>query len=405
MANNRDIFEILTSRGIDQKDYQALLGHGGRHGKLSREELVDIIPDVEFDGPLAEEFMQSVSAAGIQVADPEELLFPDETELLDTGSLDQALLQNEASLEGFPVDDVLRIYLREATQLPLLNIAEEGELARRIERCREAHQELSLGNVTDPRHRELQNAIEEGHAAREHLIRANTRLVISIAKRYNGHGLAFSDLIQEGNIGLMRAIRHFDYRRGFKFSTYATWWVRQAISRALADQSRAIRLPAYLSDQMSRLRRTQLDLQQRLGRSPSVDELAEVMEIPAARILHMLESSTPPVSLEAPVNDDQEAVLGDLLEDTNATDPEEAVMDSMESEAVRVRLQELPSREREVLTLRYGIGGIEPLTLAKVGERLGITRERARQLELQALERLRNPEAANRKRRGPNKNV
>jgi RNA polymerase primary sigma factor len=300
------------------------------------------------------------------------------------------------------VDDVLRMYLREAAQIPLLTAAEEVELARRIELCRRAYQELGRGSVTAARERELRHIIREGEIAREHLIRANARLVVSVAKRYVGRGLPFTDLIQEGNIGLMRAIRNFDYKRGFKFSTYATWWIRQAISRAMADQSRTIRLPAYISDQVGRLRRAQLDLQQRLGRMPTNEELAEAMQMPTARIEAMLESLAQPISLEAPVSEEDEAELGDLLEDANAVNPEEAVSDSMDNAALYGQLQTLPERERRVLEMRYGLNGEEPRTLAEVGEQLGITRERARQLEMQALDRLRNPETVGRrKRRGP----
>ncbi len=237
--------------------------------------------------------------------------------------------------------------------------------------------------------------------AREHLIRANTRLVISVARRYIGRGLPITELIQEGNIGLMRAIRNFDYHRGFKFSTYATWWIRQAITRALADQSRIIRLPAYISDQIGRMRRAQLELQQRLGRAPTNEELAAAMDMPLARIEQMIESNAQPVSLEAPVSEEEEAELGDLLEDVNAPNPEEAVADSMETEEMRRRVDELPVREREIIRMRFGLGDEEPMTLAQIGERMGITRERARQLEIQAVERLRNPAAARRKRRGP----
>jgi RNA polymerase primary sigma factor len=199
----------------------------------------------------------------------------------------------------------------------------------------------------------------------------------------------------------MRAIRNFDYKRGFKFSTYATWWIRQSISRALADQSRTIRLPAYVSDQIVRMRRTQLELQQRLGRSPSNEELAAAMDMPLARIEQMIESNAQPVSLEAPVSEEDEAQLGDLLEDVNAPNPEEAAEDTMETEEIRQRLEQLPARERDIIRLRFGLGEEDPLTLAEIGERLGITRERARQLEIQALERLRNPGVARRKHRRP----
>jgi RNA polymerase primary sigma factor len=409
MPSQKDISQTLIDRGIEESAYRMLVNHGKRRGRISRDEVVDIIPDTEFDGPLIDEFVEAISNEGIAVEDaplvasdmirPEAALYEENEELVP----DTAETENNSGtvdLSGIEVDDVLRMYLREAAQTPLLTAAEEVELARRIEMCRVAYEELSHGNLSTHRQKELQRIIEEGRIAREHLIRANTRLVISVARRYIGHGLPITDLIQEGNIGLMRAIRNYDYRRGFKFSTYATWWIRQAISRALADQSRTIRLPAYISDQIGRMRRTQMEMQQRLGRTPTNEELAAAMEMPLARIEQMIESNAQPVSLEAPVSEEEEAELGDLLEDINAPNPEEAVEDTMETEEVRRRMEELPEREREIIRLRFGLGEEEPLTLAEIGERLGITRERARQLEIQAIERLRNPQAMQRRRRG-----
>jgi RNA polymerase primary sigma factor len=410
MASQRDISQTLSERGIDESTYRMLVDHGRRRGRISRDEVVDIIPDTEFDEPLIEQFIEAISNEGIAVEDvplvtvdmvnPEAPLYEENEEPVAEGEDFIEPNYGNIDLSGIEVDDVLRMYLREAAQTPLLTASEEVELARRIEMCRMAYEELSRGGLPTNRQKELQRIIEEGRIAREHLIRANTRLVISVARRYSGHGLPITDLIQEGNIGLMRAIRNFDYRRGFKFSTYATWWIRQAISRALADQSRTIRLPAYISDQIGRMRRTQTELQQRLGRAPTNDELAAAMEMPVSRIEQMIESNAQPVSLEAPVSEDQEAELGDLLEDINAPNPEEAVEDTMETEEMRRRLEELPAREREIIRLRFGLGDEEPLTLAEIGERLGITRERARQIEIQAIQRMRNPQSAQRKRRG-----
>lgn len=404
---SHDIDQTLSARGIDRSAYKMLVEHGRRQGRLSRDEVADVIPASEFDGPLTDIFVEALTEEGIAV----EAMEPGEGQagayLPEIGDAveDLAALEIEAgdiNLSGIEVDDVLSMYMREAVQIPLLSQNEEIELARRIEQCRSAYQELNKGGLPEQREKELRRIIEEGQTAREHLIRANTRLVISVARRYVGRGLPFNDLIQEGNIGLMRAIRNYDYKRGFKFSTYATWWIRQSISRAMADQSRTIRLPAYISDQVGRLRRTQLELQQRLGRAPSTDELARAMDLPPRRVAQMLESIVQPVSLEAPVSEDDEAELGEMLEDTSALDPEEAVSSLMDRESVYGRLADLPDRERLVIQLRYGLEGEEPLTLAEVGERLGITRERARQLEMQALERMRNPEAAaKRKRRGP----
>ena len=403
----REISDMLSERGIDDQTYRLLIDHGRRQGRLSREELIDVMPSIEFDEGFIDQMADAITAQGILIEEDaveQAVESFSEEELQDEGEAfaDLSTIEVEAgdiNLAGVEVDDVLRIYLREASQIPLLSHNEEQELARRIERCRRAYEELSnRTDLSEERRSELQRIIREGEMAREHLIRANTRLVISVAKKYVGRGLPFTDLIQEGNIGLMRAIRNFDYHRGFKFSTYATWWIRQAVSRALADHGRTIRLPAYMSDQIGRMRRVQLELQQRLNRPATPEELAEAMGMGVDKIEQMLSSLNQPMSLEAPITEDSEGQLGDLLEDVNAPNPEEQVMDSMMTDEMYRRLADLPPREREVIQYRFGLAGEEALTLAEVGQRMGITRERARQLEMQALDRLRNPDAKRRRR-------
>jgi RNA polymerase primary sigma factor len=396
---DHNIMESFSERGIDESTYRMLLDHGRRIGRLNRDDVIDLIPSVEFDDVFIQQVAEAVSEAGISfeesAVDTSVEAFPEEGDAVaDLSSFEMEAV--DINLTGIEVDDVLRIYLREAAQIPLLSHAEEQELARRIELCRAAYEELTKNSVDEERRQVLKGIIEEGERAREHLIRANTRLVVSVAKKYIGRGLPFSDLIQEGNIGLMRAIRNYDYKRGFKFSTYATWWIRQAVSRALADQGRTIRLPAYMSDQLGRIRRIQLQLHQNLGRQPSNEELGEALGMTPQKVGQILGSVSQPVSLEAPVSEDADAELGDMLEDVNAPNPEEMVIDSMAAEEMYKLLANLPPREQEVLRLRYGLGGEEAMTLAEVGNRLGITRERARQLEAQAIDRLRNP---NRRRR------
>jgi len=404
MSMAEEINRIMQEKGIDEDAFQLLIEHGQRQGALSRDEVIDVIPDTEFDEALTQNFIRAIRSAGIEIV--EEVEEDEETFADDEESLAELTREEfnarDIDLVGIEVDDVLAIYLQEATGVPLLTFEEEQELARRIELCRMAYEELSIGNVPERRRRQLERIIEDGRAAREHLIRANTRLVISVAKKYTGRGLALSDLIQEGNIGLMRAIRNYEYRRGLKFSTYATWWIRQGISRALADQSRTIRLPAYISDQVTRLRRTQNQLQQQLGRNATTEELSEAMDLSPDKIEAMIGSMGQPFSLEAPVGEDRDTELGDLLEDMNAPDPEEVLMDSVDSEEIYQRMAILPAREADVIRMRFGLGDEEPMTLAEVGQRLGITRERARQLEVQAIQRMRDPKAAaRRKRRGP----
>jgi RNA polymerase primary sigma factor len=382
---------------------QTLIYHGQRRGGITRADILDAVPDAEFDDGLFEAIRSRLGQAGISYAEetsreesPLER-FNDEVEALE--ALAQKLPPDEDILADIEADNMIRMYLREATRTPLLTAEQEVTLARLIENCKFAQEELNRG-VDDPqRRKELQEQIERGQQARDHLIQANARLVVSVAKHYDNNGLPLLDLIQEGNIGLMRAVRSFDYKRGFRFSTYATWYIRQSITRSLADQGRLVRIPAYLSDQIVTLRRHQTQLQQRLGRPPTIHELAETANLPPARVEQMLEVSRQPLSLQSPVGEAGEDELGEMLSDTATPDPEEAVVQTLSSEDVRRQLADLPERERELLEMRFGIAGDEPMSLAEIGQRLGISRERARQLEAQALKRLREPNG--KRRRGP----
>jgi RNA polymerase primary sigma factor len=403
-----DITRAIDEKGVDQETVQILIGHGKRQGYLTRDDVFDCIPDAEFDSDLLEAVQSALNQSGVRFIDvsPEEAEervldeFDESDETL--GEFAQLDIEPEGrDLEGIEIDNMLKLYIAEAARIPLLTGKEEVELARRIERCRTAQNELKTG-VKDPNRVErLERLVERGRQARERLIRANTRLVISVAKKYLNRGLPFLDLIQEGNIGLMRAIRNYDYRRGFKFSTYATWWIRQAITRALAEQSRTIRLPVYMSDQVNRLAREQSRLQQELGRPPTKEEVAAVLETTTEKVEQMMDVMRHPVSLQTPVGEDEEDVLGDLIEDAEALNPEEAAAQLLLNEDLQKMLETLPPRELEVLQLRYGLEGTEPLTLQQVGERMGITRERARQLEAQAIGRLRNPDAEPKRRGRP----
>ncbi len=235
----------------------------------------------------------------------------------------------------------------------------------------------------------LQQVIDDGDQAQEHLIRANSRLVISVAKKYVGRGVAFLDLIQEGNIGLIRAARKFEYKRGHKFSTYATWWIRQAVSRAVADQSRTIRVPVHMGDQINRLRRVSLTLTQELGHDPTINELAEALQTTPDKINTLMEISQRPISLETPTDEDEESEIGDFVEDTASPAPNDITDQEMLREHLAAALGKLPEREAHILQLRYGLLDGEMHTLEEVGKEIGVTRERVRQLEAQALNRLR----------------
>ncbi|MCS7248638.1 MAG: sigma-70 family RNA polymerase sigma factor [Anaerolineales bacterium] len=301
----------------------------------------------------------------------------------------------EAELEDFP-PDLLDLYLREMASVPLLSHQEEIELAQRFERGRQAQQELAKAKRKPSRKRleELQALICDGLAAREQLIKANTRLVISIARRYIGCGVPFGDLIQEGNLGLIRAVEKFEYRRGFRFSTYATWWIRQAVMRAIAVQARTIRLPVYLGDRVRRLHRVAQALEQDLGRPPTLQELAWELQEKPEKVQQVLQFSQTPLSLEDPYGEEEDAELGAFLEDETAEQPYEAVQSRMLREQVERVLATLSPREARVLRLRYGLDCGRRLTLEEVGDKFGLTRERIRQIELQALRRLRHPSCA-----------
>ncbi|PWH18064.1 MAG: RNA polymerase subunit sigma [Anaerolineae bacterium] len=297
--------------------------------------------------------------------------------------------------DHFP-DDTLDIYLREMAAVPLLSHQEEIELACRFERGKQAQLELAStkGRISKRKLAKLKALISDGLAAREHLIKANTRLVISIARRYIGCGVPLSDLIQEGNLGLIRAVEKFEYQRGFRFSTYATWWIRQAVMRAIAMQSRTIRLPVYLGDRVRQFQQAAHALEQDLGRMPTSQELASELNVPPGKVDWVLQMSQPPLSLEDPYGDEEDAEFGAFIEDEMAEQPYDAVQQLMLQEQVEQVLSTLSPREARVLRLRFGLGYPRQLTLEEVGDKFGLTRERIRQIELQALRRLRHPSRA-----------
>ncbi|MGC8827727.1 MAG: sigma-70 family RNA polymerase sigma factor, partial [Anaerolineae bacterium] len=279
----------------------------------------------------------------------------------------------------------------EMGRVPLLTPEEEVELARLLEEGRRAQRELQRNGMDPQRRAELERIVRAGEQARQKLIRANTRLVISIAKRYIGQGVALPDLIQEGNLGLMRAVERFDYRRGYRLSTYATWWIRQAISRAVSDQGRTIRLPVHMGDSIRMLYRVARQLEQELGRPATPEELAEAMHLSPERVRWMLRISRRTLSLEEPVGEEEETELGSFIEDESTPPPPETVDRTLLREKIEELLDTLPAREARVLRLRFGLHDGHYYTLEEVGRKFGLTRERIRQIEVQALNRLRHP--------------
>jgi RNA polymerase primary sigma factor len=294
-------------------------------------------------------------------------------------------------LANIDTDDMIGLYLKEVGRVPLLTAEEEVDLSQRIELGRMAREELARGGASPHRRLELRRLIEDGWLAREHLITANSRLVISVAKKYMGRGVPFLDLIQEGNIGLIRAAKKFDYRRGHKFSTYATWWIRQAVTRAIADQGRTIRVPVHMGDQINKLLRVQHQITQRLGREPSLDELAEALDVHPKKVENMIQVARRPLSLETPTDDEDDSVLADFIEDHDAAAPDDSATFNLLRQHLGEVLYNLPPREVRILQLRYGLLDGQSYTLEEVGRKMGVTRERVRQIEAQALSRLRHP--------------
>jgi len=318
-------------------------------------------------------------------------------DILEDVEIDDDVFADEdvkpADVDHIPADDVVSVYFRQMAVEPLLNAEQEVALARRIERGQKAAVYLEEhDDVPDDLVWQLKDAIADGQAAREHLARANTRLVVSFAKRYRNQGLPMSDLIQEGNVGLMKAVDKFDYTMGNRFSTYASWWIRQTITRALSQKSRTIRLPLHLSDQLRRISSASEKLEQELGRAPTYGELAHRIGVSEDKVRDAIERTPQTVALEMEIGDDNE--LGDFLEDEDTLTPDEALNDVALSEAIENTLETMVPREAEILRLRFGLGEGGPQTLEQVGKVLGLSRERIRQLERQAIQRLRQPQFA-----------
>jgi RNA polymerase primary sigma factor len=391
--------DVLINVVDEDEEYPAiarLIELGRQKSYVTIDDILQFFPDAEQDVEQLEEAFAALISAGVPYVEDETIEEPTEDELEVHGADDEesdnvAKGMSLDDLANIDTDDTIGLYLKEVSRVPLLTAEEEVELAQRIERGRMAREELARGNVNTRRRHELRRLIEDGWGAREHLITANSRLVISVAKKYMGRGVPFLDLIQEGNIGLIRATKKFDYRRGHKFSTYATWWIRQAVTRAIADQGRTIRVPVHMGDQINKLLRVQHQLTQRLGREPSVEELAEALDVPPKKVENMIQVARRPLSLETPTDDEEDSVLGDFIEDDEAPPPDETATYNLLREHLEEVLNTLPPREVRILQLRYGLLDGQAYTLEEVGRKMGVTRERVRQIEAQALSRLRHP--------------
>jgi len=386
-------------REIEDDEYSPvarLIELGRQKGYVTIDDILLFFPEAEQDVDQLEEAFAALLGAGIPYIDDATNIEPTDQELISEDEDIEEDHREDLTIEdnylaNIDTDDMIGLYLKEVGRVPLLTAEEEVYLAKRIELGRLSREELAQGKTENERRVELRFNIEDGWAAREHLITANSRLVISVAKKYMGRGVPFLDLIQEGNIGLIRAAKKFDYRRGHKFSTYATWWIRQAVTRAIADQGRTIRVPVHMGDQINKLLRIQHQLTQRLGRDPSVEELAHALDVPPKKVENMIQVARRPLSLETPTDDEEDSVLGDFIEDTDASAPDETATYNLLREHLEEVLNNLPPREVRILQLRYGLLDGQAYTLEEVGRKMGVTRERVRQIEAQALSRLRHP--------------
>lgn len=390
---DKPIISLLDDEDEEYPAIARLIELGRQKSYVTIDDILQFFPEAEQDVEQLEETFATLMSAGIPYVEDEVIHEePSDEDLLETSEeISEVKAVAADDLENIDTDDTIGLYLKEVSRVPLLNAEEEVELAQRIERGRMAREELARGNVNNRRRMELRKLIEDGWAAREHLITANSRLVISVAKKYMGRGVPFLDLIQEGNIGLIRATKKFDYRRGHKFSTYATWWIRQAVTRAIADQGRTIRVPVHMGDQINKLLRVQHQLTQRLGREPSVEELAIALDVPPKKVENMIQVARRPLSLETPTDDEEDSVLGDFIEDDEAPPPDDSATYNLLKEHLEDVLNGLPPREVRILQLRYGLLDGQAYTLEEVGRKMGVTRERVRQIEAQALSRLRHP--------------
>jgi RNA polymerase primary sigma factor len=380
----------LAEREEETAGEEYLLTKASERGLVTYDDILVAFPEAEENLEELEDIMATLIEAGIEVGVPGEPEEQDGSGAPSTRSSDVAV-QDSAYFDTIEIDDTIGLYLKEIGRVPLLVAEEEVRLAKRMEAGRSAREKLDRDGVGYEEQMGLAHLVEDGLAAREHLIRANSRLVISVAKKYIGRGVPFLDLIQEGNIGLIRAANKFNYRLGHKFSTYATWWIRQAVTRAIADQSRTIRIPVHMGDQINKLLRASHRLTQELGREPTSEELAAALEMPTRKAEDMLRVARRPLSLETPTDDEGESELGDFIEDEAGSVPDAEVTSSILRELLQGILQDLPPREVRILQLRYGLVDGETYTLEEVGKKLGVTRERVRQIEAQALSRLRHP--------------
>jgi len=381
---------VSKKRWKKREAFAALLEKGDYQGYITTEDIVVVFPEAEDIEERMERLQDFFRGVGIEVYEDLSQVPPHlrvRSKLDDPQRFDLSVISS---------DDTVGLYLKEMARVPLLNIEQEIDLATRIERGKESEELLIKldGNCSAEKRSELQGYIQDARSARDHLIKANTRLVVSIAKRYMGRGVPFLDLIQEGNLGLMKTVEKFDYHRGYRFSTYATWWIRQTITRSIADQGRTIRVPVHMSDRIRRLYKISRRLEQDLGRRPTPEEIGIAMEVDARKVQWMMRVSWRPLSLESPVGEEEDTELGAFVEDDTTPTPTQSAYQSLLRDKIEEVLSTLNPREARILRLRFGLHNGRPYTLEEVGQKFGLTRERIRQIEGKALRRLRHPRRA-----------
>ncbi|MBG0784126.1 MAG: sigma-70 family RNA polymerase sigma factor [Anaerolineaceae bacterium] len=374
---------------ITEKTIETLLDRAETQGYLTIEDMMDVFPQGDEDPEALHTLMINLRKLGVDILDQDSISqeFSEEDEDDD---------DNLATFEQVGSDDTVGLYLKEMSRVPLLSVEEEQTLAKQIEVSQAAKAELTNcgQDLSDEKRQELEAIVKEGEQAWEHLIKANTRLVVSVAKKYLGRGVPFLDLIQEGNMGLMKAVMKFDYTRGFRFSTYATWWIRQAITRSIADQGRTIRIPVHMIDRIRELYKVSHQLEQDLGRKPFAREIAKEMNVNIRKVQWMMRISWLPLSLETPVGDEEDSELGMFVEDEMTPTPMEMTFKSMLRDKIDEVLNTLSPREARILRMRFGLDNGRSYTLEEVGQKFGLTRERIRQIEGKALRQLRHPHKA-----------
>ncbi|MCQ2452240.1 MAG: RNA polymerase sigma factor RpoD [Oscillospiraceae bacterium] len=368
-----------TKEQIIAEKLQSLIATGKKHGHLDSGEMMAVLEEIDLTAEQSDAFYEALESAGIDISSPDvpdipvdlDEPLPEMEELQEIENLSEnEILDTETMMDGFGVDDPVRMYLKEIGTVPLLSVDEEIVLATKM--------------------------AEGDEAAKKKMAEANLRLVVSIAKRYVGRGMLFLDLIQEGNLGLLKAVEKFDYTKGYKFSTYATWWIRQAITRAIADQARTIRIPVHMVETINKVMRVSRQLLQELGHDPTPEEIAEEMKIPVEKVRDILKIAQEPISLETPIGEEEDSHLGDFIPDEDASEPAEAASYTLLKEQLQEVLSTLTPREEKVLKLRFGLEDGRTRTLEEVGKEFNVTRERIRQIEAKALRKLRHPSRSKR---------